>query len=232
LRTIGVGLMGLADYLAKRDIPYVGAADKVEKLAEAFAYYCTSASCALAKDRGRYPLFEGSDWSQELILSRDRTWFTENATLDWDKLFDRIANHGIRNSHITAIAPNTSSSIVQGCTASILPIFSKFYIDNNSNGNVPIVPPYIKDKLWHYQESKHIDQKIVVDLVSRLQKYVDTGISMELLFNLNKNITAKDIYETHMDAWKKGCKAIYYTRSIQKNSNIASVKDECISCAG
>ncbi len=97
---------------------------------------------------------------------------------------------------------------------------------------MPIVPPFIKDKLWHYQESKHIDQKIVVDIVSRLQRYVDTGISMELLFNLNKNITAKDIYDTHMDAWKKGCKAIYYTRSIQKNSNIASKKDECISCAG
>ena len=121
---------------------------------------------------------------------------------------------------------------MQGCTASVLPIFSKFYIDNNSNGTVPIVPPFIKEKLWHYQESKHIDQKVVVDLVSRLQNYVDTGISMELLFNLNKNITAKDIYETHMEAWKKGCKAIYYTRSIQKNSNIISDKDECISCAG
>ena len=232
LRTVGVGLMGLADYLARRDIPYVGATDAVEKLAESFAYHCTSASCALAEERGEYPLFAGSDWSQGLILSRERSWFAENATLDWEPLFDRIAKHGIRNSHITAIAPNTSSSIVQGCTASVLPIFSKFYIDNNSNGSVPIVPPFIKDKLWHYQESKHINQKIVVDLVSRLQKYVDTGISMELLFNLNNNITAKDIYETHMDAWKKGCKAIYYTRSIQKNSNIASAKDECISCAG
>jgi len=232
LRTIGVGLMGLADYLARRDIPYVGAGDAIDKLAEAFAYHCTAASCSLAKERGRYPLFAGSDWSQEQILSHERSWFVENATLNWDELFDQIAEHGIRNSHITAIAPNTSSSIVQGCTASILPIFSKFYIDNNSNGTVPIVPPFIKDKLWHYQESKHIDQKIVVDVVARLQKYVDTGISMELLFNLNKNITAKDIYETHMDAWKKGCKAIYYTRSIQKNSNIASAKEECVSCAG
>lgn len=232
LRTIGVGLMGLADYLAKRDVPYVGAADTVEKLAEAFAFYCISASCVLAEERGRYPLFDGSDWSNNLILSRDRSWFADHASLDWDELFDRIARHGIRNSHITAIAPNTSSSIVQGCTASILPIFSKFYIDNNSNGTVPIVPPYIKDKLWHYQESKHIDQKNVVDLVSRLQKYVDTGISMELLFNLNKNITAKDVYETHIDAWKKGCKAIYYTRSIQKNGNISAEKEECVSCSG
>ncbi len=232
LRTIGVGMMGLADYLAKHDIPYVGAGDAVDKLAEAFAYHCTSASCALSEERGRYPLFEGSDWSKGLILSRERSWFAEHGSLDWDGLFTRIGEHGIRNSHITAIAPNTSSSIVQGCTASILPVFSKFYIDNNSNGTVPIVPPYIKEKLWHYQESKHIDQRVVVDIVSRLQRYVDTGISMELLFNLNNNLTAKDIFQTHMDAWKKGCKAIYYTRSIQKNSNISSTKEECISCAG
>lgn len=232
LRTIGVGLMGLADYLARRDIPYSEAGDAVDRLAESFAYHCTAASCRLAQERGRYPLYDGSDWSQGLILSRDRNWFRENAALDWDGLFERIAEHGIRNSHITAIAPNTSSSIVQGCSASVLPIFSKYYIDNNSNGTVPIVPPFIKDKLWHYQESKHIDQKIVVDVVARLQRYVDTGISMELLFNLNRNLSARDIYETHMEAWKKGCKAIYYTRSIQKNGNIASEKEACAACAG
>ncbi len=232
LRTIGVGMMGLADFLAKRDTPYVGAAEAVEKLAERFAHGCISASIDLAEERGRYPLYEGSEWDKGRILGHAPDWFADNGRLDWQPIFDKLKKHGVRNSHITAIAPNTSSSIVQGCTASILPIFSKFYIDNNSNGTVPIMPPYIKEKFWHYQESKHIDQRVVVDLVSRLQKYVDTGISMELLFNLNANITAKDIYQTHLDAWKKGCKAIYYTRSIQKNSNIASEKEECISCAG
>jgi ribonucleoside-diphosphate reductase alpha chain len=232
LRTVGVGMMGLADYLARRNIPYSGAMAKAAEIGEAFAYHCTAASCLLAEERGAYPLFDGSEWAQGKILCRDRQWFEEHGTLDWDVLFDRIAEHGIRNSHITAIAPNTSSSIVQGCTASVLPIFSKFYIDNNSNGTVPIVPPYIKDKLWHYQESKNIDQRDVVNLVAQLQTWVDTGISMELLFNLNNNLTAKDIFETHLLAWKKGCKAIYYTRSIQKNSNLMTDKEECVSCAG
>ena len=76
-----------------------------------------------------------------------------------------------------------------------------------------------------------MDQRLVVDLISKLQKYVDTGISMELLFNLNSEIRAKDIYEVHVDAWKKGCKAIYYTRSIQKSSNIAITEEACVSCA-
>lgn len=232
LRTVGVGMMGLADYLARRNIPYAAAAAKAGEIGEIFAYHCTAASCLLAEERGAYPLFEGSEWAQGKILCHDRQWFEDHGTLDWGTLFDRIAEHGIRNSHITAIAPNTSSSIVQGCTASVLPIFSKFYIDNNSNGTVPIVPPFIKDKLWHYQESKHIDQREVVNLVAQLQTWVDTGISMELLFNLNNNLTAKDIYETHLLAWKKGCKAIYYTRSIQKNSNLMTDKEECVSCAG
>jgi ribonucleoside-diphosphate reductase alpha chain len=232
LRTIGVGMMGLADYLARNDLQYSKAADEVERLAEAFAYHCTSASCDLAKERGAFPLYEGSEWSKGLILGRPLEWFKENAAMDWSDLFERLTQYGVRNSHITAIAPNTSSSIVQGCSASVLPVFSRFYIDNSGNGSVPIAPPFIKEKFWYYQESKNVDQRAVVDVVSRLQKYVDTGISMELLFNLNNGTTAKDIYETHLDAWKKGCKAIYYTRSIQKNSEEMSEKNECAACAG
>jgi ribonucleoside-diphosphate reductase alpha chain len=96
---------------------------------------------------------------------------------------------------------------------------------------VPVAPPYIKKKFWFYQESKHVDQRVVVDVVSRFQRWTDTGISMELLFNLNNGVTAKEIFETHMDAWKKGVKAIYYTRSIQVNTDTASEKPECSTCA-
>lgn len=231
LRTIGVGMMGLADYLAYREIPYAQSGEYVEILAEKFAYHCTMASINLARERGAYPLFEGSEWSQDKVLCRDRKWFKENSKMDWTPVFDALEEHGIRNSHITAIAPNTSSSIVQGCTASVLPVFSKFYFDSNSNGTVPVCPPYVNERFWYYQESKHMDQRLIVDLVSKLQKYVDTGISMELLFNLNTDIRAKDIFEVHVDAWKKGCKAIYYTRSIQKSTNIAITEESCVSCA-
>lgn len=231
LRTIGVGLMGYADYLAINDTLYTKAVDKTDELAEHFAYYTILASCRLAAERGQYPLYEGSTWSQGLILGRDRSWYASHGTLDWDSLFDAIALHGIRNSHIQAIAPNTSSSIIQGCTASILPVFSRFYMENNSNGLTVMTPPYIKDKFWYYQESRNVDQRVVVDVVSRFQKWVDTGISMELLFDLNKGITAKQIYDTHMEAHEKNCKAIYYTRWIQVDTDKASEKPECSTCA-
>ena len=131
------------------------------------------------------------------------------------------------------IAPNTSSSLVQGCSASVLPVFSKFYVDKNSKGAVPIMPPFVKESFWYYQEFKNIPQKEVVDIISRIQKWTDTGISMELIFNLNlPEVNAKYMYETLMDAWEKDMKTVYYIRSVQKNSSDVSEKEECISCSG
>lgn len=234
-RTIGVGSMGLADYLAKRDIPYTKSADFVDKLFENIAFYTINASISLAKERGRYPRYEGSDWSKGLILGRDREWYKNNTEYPerWMETFDRLAKYGIRNSHLHMIAPNTSSSLVQGCSASILPIFSKFYIDKNSKGAVPIMPPFIREKMWFYQEFKNISQMTVVDVISRIQKWTDTGISMELIFNLNlPEVNAKYMFDTLMSAWEKNMKTVYYIRSVQKNSSDISEKEECISCSG
>jgi ribonucleoside-diphosphate reductase alpha chain len=156
-----------------------------------------------------------------------------NTTKDWDETRRKQLKYGVRNSHQMMIAPNTSSSLVQGCSASVLPVFSKFYVDKNSKGAVPIMPPYIKDHFWYYQEFKNILQKDVVDVISRIQKWTDTGISMELIFNLNlPEVNAKYMYETLMDAWKKNMKTVYYIRSVQKNSSDVTSKEECVSCAG
>lgn len=234
-RTIGVGSMGLADYLAKRNIAYTKADNVVDELFENIAYYTINASINLAKERGAYPKFKGSDWDKGLILGRDREWYKNN-TKDperWMRTFDRLAKYGIRNSHLHMIAPNTSSSLVQGCSASVLPVFSKFYIDKNSKGSVPIMPPYIADKFWYYQEFKNIPQMDVVRIISIIQKWTDTGISMELIFNLNlPEVNAKYIFDTLVDAWERNMKTVYYIRSVQKNSSDVSEKDECISCSG
>ena len=67
--------------------------------------------------------------------------------------------------------------------------------------------------------------------MARINKWIDTGISIELMYNLNRDIRAKDIYETIMSAWKKDIKTLYYTRTIQKDGSSAA-KEECVSCAG
>lgn len=288
-RTIGVGVMGLADWLAKQQIQYSSIrrqkqddwieAYPIAALFDAFAFYCTDESANLAIERGAYPAFENSWWSRGFlvgnkeikddlsipipsrILNRfdylngwdytdDEDYETQTDSLvtpdgiitsdpwiNWRWLRDKIVRTGIRNSHITAIAPNTSSSLIQGCTASILPVFSRFFVNKAGKGAVPIAPPFIADKYWFYAENKTLHQQAVVDMTALIQRYIDTGISMELMFNLNKGIyypnepdraiTAKEIYEILFSAWEQGIKAIYYIRSVQKDS----FTDACSSCA-
>ena len=232
-RTIGIGAMGLADHLAKRDIPYISSADYVDDLFEKIALYNIKASINAAKQKGTFDAYKGSDWDKGLILGHNQLWYQDKSKYakQWNEIFDNLYKYGIRNSQLSAIAPNTSSSLIQGCTASVLPIYSKFFVETHGKGSIPNCPPFIKDKFWFYQENRNINQKTIVDIMSRINKWIDTGISLELMYNLNRNIKARDIYETIMEAWKKGLKTIYYTRTIQKDGSSLE-KSECVSCAG
>ncbi len=166
-------------------------------------------------------------------MGHDQIWFNKNAkqTAGWNAVFADLQKYGIRNSQITAIAPNTSSSLIQGCSASVLPVYSKFFVETHGKGSIPNCPPYIRDKFWFYQENRNINQEVVVDVMSHINKWIDTGISIELMYNLNRNIRALDIYNTIMSAWKKDIKTLYYTRTIQKDGSSLE-KSECVSCAG
>ena len=241
-RTIGVGAMGLADWLAKRKLSYNNLSE-ISNLFEEIGYWCTYSSMELAKERGAYQAFLGSEWSQgKLIGAKPVEWFLTNAVQPqrWQQLATDIQRFGIRNSHITAIAPNTSSSLVQGCTASVLPVYSRFFYDKWAKGTVPIAPPFIEEAFWFYPENKNLEQQQVVKAIATMQEWIDTGISMELLFNLNEGVyfpaepnrclTAKDIFDTLIMAWELGCKAIYYIRTVQKD-NFRESDDSCSSCA-
>lgn len=237
-RTIGVGVMGFADWLAKKEITYTHL-EEISRFFEDIAYYTTKTSADLAIERGSYPAFEGSEWSKgNLLGAKPPEFFKQKAynLEQWNQLRSQILTTGIRNSHINAIAPNTSSSLVQGCTASILPVFSRFFMDKWAKGTVPVMPPFIKERFWFYKENKTLNQKVVVMATSVMQQWIDTGISMELLFNLNEGIyyegralSAKDIYDVLFLAWEQECKAVYYVRTVQKDSfkEVA----ECSSCS-
>lgn len=232
-RTVGLGAMGLADYLANKSIQYDKAESTVDQLFEKIAIFSIEESNELAKNRGSYPAFKDSMWAKGVFFNKDKNWFIKNSPLSdrWLKIIENVKKHGLRNGQLLAIAPNTSSSLLQGCSPGVLPIYSKFHIDKNANGAIPICPPFIKNSFWFYKESKNMDQKSIVSVISSIQKWIDQGISMELLYNLNNNITAKDIYDTIFTAWEKKCKTIYYTRTIQKNSNVFNKTEDCVSCA-
>ncbi|MCA9495372.1 MAG: ribonucleoside-diphosphate reductase subunit alpha, partial [Nanoarchaeota archaeon] len=230
-RILGIGALGYADYLAKRGNPYPNSGEIADTLFEKIAYYAVKESSRLAKIRGKYPNYEGSDWSKGIFFGKDMKWFKENSKMakEWEDLKDSVAKNGMRNGGLFAIAPNTSTSLLMGATASVLPIFKKFFIDKASNGAVPIAPPFLNSEtFWTYIENQNIEQNHVIDVISSIQKWVDQGISMELILNLKEGIKAKDIYNLYMHAWRKGCKTVYYARSITKTaSSEASKKEDC-----
>lgn len=237
-RTIGVGVMGLADWLAIRHLKYQDL-DVIEKLFEDICFYTTQASVELAEERGAYPAFPGSEWSKGLILGgRDKEWVSDNSANPerWYALMGRLVVSGIRNSHILATAPNSSTSLVQGTTASFLPVFSRLTIDKNGAGINTIVPLYIKEAFHFYQESRYTHPSVVVSAAAVIQKWIDTGLSTELLFNFNEHAygldyvtTAKDLNDVYLQAWREGLKTLYYVRSIWQDK--VTEKNECHSCA-
>ncbi|MGL6169189.1 MAG: ribonucleoside-diphosphate reductase subunit alpha, partial [Fusobacteriaceae bacterium] len=233
-RTIGVGAMGLADYLAREFMIYDESIDEIDELFEEIAIYTIKSSALLSKARGAYPMFAGSMWDKGIFFGKDEEWYAVNSKFSekWSEVFDLVRTHGLRNGELTAIAPNTSTSLLMGSTASVNPTFSRFYIEKNQKGAVPRVVKHLKDRAWFYPELKNVDSKTYVKIMSRIGKWVTQGVSMELIFDLNKDIKAKDIFDTFMTAWKEGCKSVYYIRTIQKNTNIMNEKEECESCSG
>lgn len=231
-RIIGVGTMGLHDYLVKHKKSYKTGLDVANKLYERIAFAGLSQSCELAKTRGAYPAYIGSEWSKGIFFGRDIKKISSESEFSpqWSVLWSNIKQHGLRNGGLFAIAPNTSTSPLVGATASILPCYSKFFIDQNSKGAPPVFPPLLsQDTFWYYQENTKMDQQLVIDMVSVIQKWVDQGISMELMINLNNpDFKAKDFYNLYMNAWKQKLKTVYYIRSVAKRET----KEDCISCSG
>ena len=154
-RPVGLGIMGFQDALYKLRIPYTSedAIEFADRSMEAVSYYAIQASSDLAEERGKYPSFEGSLWSQgilpidsllKLIEERGDYIQVENSrTLDWDKLRQRVKTVGMRNSNTMAIAPTATISNICGVSQSIEPTYQNLYVKSNLSGEFTVVNPYL-----------------------------------------------------------------------------------------
>ena len=229
-RTIGIGYMGLADWLAYNKKNYYTGTDLAKSLFERYALYAIDESVEIAKVKGSFGAYSQSEWVKGNLLGRKIEWFLVNTSSPrkWLELAAKVQDYGIRHSQLFAIAPNTSTSLLQGCTASILPPYNLFFYDSNGKGKYPITPTYIDEAKWYYNENINMDQKALVEFIANaIVPFIDSGISMELNFNLNNSeVTPKYISETLQLAWEKECKTIYYVRSVTPKN-----KEYCIMCA-
>ena len=145
-RAIGLGYMGFTDILEKFGIAYESeeAYALVDKITEHISYASIEQSIELAKERGAYPNFEGSRWSEGLVPF-DSIALTEadrgtpiqvdrSSTLDWDMLRSRVKEHGIRNATLMAIAPTASIGLVAGTTPGLDPQFAQIFSRATSSG--------------------------------------------------------------------------------------------------
>ena len=126
-RRIGLGVMGVADLLYKLRIPYNSKEgyDFQLKLAEALTYYSMEESVALAKSRGEFPLCSKTEYPEGKIpVSGYYEKPKEQQYHDWDSLIAKIQKHGIRNVHVTTVAPTGTLSMLADCSNGMEPSFA------------------------------------------------------------------------------------------------------------
>ena len=224
-RTIGIGLMGVNDWLAKNYTNFYDTEEAL-KIAECVEWHAAHESALLAQKYGSFGAFEHSEWKNGNMVR----YFKENTTgeYDWDEVQALIDKYGMCNSQLTSPAPTTSTSIYQDASPSFLPVFDAYYTEDNKTGVMPVAAKFLKmNPLGYALRQPEYEQTAVIDFTAALQKYTDTGLSMELIFDMNKpEFSAKTVYDTILHAWKKKLKTVYYIRSETVQPSV------CVACSG
>ncbi|MCP4524267.1 MAG: ribonucleoside-diphosphate reductase subunit alpha [Candidatus Gracilibacteria bacterium] len=229
-RSVGLGFLGLAEYLAVNHLAYDSqeARDVVDKIMEKFAFHTFKASNQLSKERGEYELYQGSEWSKGIILGKDSKWYEQNSEIgdQWKELIKNIKKNGMRFAYHLAPAPNTSTAGVVGTTAALLPIYKRYFVETNSIApSVVVAPNLTQENFWYYKEYVNMDMNDVIDMMSVVYKWIDQSASFEWIINPQTTSPA-DLYKYYVKSWKQGIKTVYYVRSMS-----LEVK-ECTSCSG
>lgn len=179
-RPVGLGIMGFQDALYKLRIPYASeqAVHFADASMEAISYYAINASTLLSEERGAYPSFAGSLWSQGVLpidslrnLADERGDYLQidfAQTLDWDSLRERVKKTGMRNSNCMAIAPTATIANICGISQSIEPTYQNLFVKSNLSGEFTVVNPYLVRDL---KERGLWDEVMVNDL-----KYFDGSV--------------------------------------------------------
>ena len=225
-RGIGLGTFGWAHLLARQKIAWESeeALAYTNEVYEAIAYYTIEASSKLAEEKESYPLFEGSDWETGRFFTKRN--LEEDGSWNWKKLKMQVKNHGLRNGYLLAVAPNSSTSLIAGSTASIDPIFKKFYSEEKKDYKIPVTAPDLnRETYWYYKSAYDINQQASIQQNAIRQRFIDQSISFNLY--VKNSIQAKELLDLHLTAWKLGLKTTYYTRSTSSQGEY----DDCESCS-
>ena len=212
-RAIGLGTFGWHHLLALQKIRWESdeAVEYADRLYEKIAYLTIKASNDLAKEKGAYPAFPGSDWETGKYFD-----LRGYDSPEWQALKEEVRKHGVRNGYLMAVAPNGTTAIVGGSTASVDPIYRREYVEEKGTYRIMIVAPDLSpETMWYYKSAHEIDQKWTIKQAAARSRHIDQSTSLNLY--VRNDIKAKDLLDLHLMAWKSGIKTTYYVRSLSVN---------------
>lgn len=220
-RAIGLGTSGYHHMLVKQNMTFES--DEhirfVDNLYEKINYWTLEASCQLAKEKGSYSLFTGSDYETGAYFKK-RNYQDDN----WKQLHRMIQRYGLRNGYLLAIAPTSSTSIIAGTTAAVDPIMKKYFIEEKKGSMITRVAPDLNNQtFWLYKNAHHIDQSWIIKAAGIRQRHIDQSQSVNLY--ITNEFTFRKLLDLYIQAWQNGVKTLYYVRS--QSLEI----EECESCS-
>ena len=221
-RTLGIGVINYAYYLAKNGVKYSdGSANNLtHRTFEAIQYYLMKASNELAKERGACPKFNETTYSKGIMpidtYKRDLDKIcSEELRLDWDVLRANIQEHGMRNSTVSALMPSETSSQISNATNGIEPPRGHISVKASKDGILKqVVPEYekLKDQyelLWDIPSNDGY-----LGLVGIMQKFIDQTISANTNYDPTRfeggKVPMKLLLKDLLTAYKLGVKTLYY----------------------
>jgi len=237
-RSLGVGYIGLAHYLAKQKVKYDDkeAWKLVHDLSEAFQYYLLRASNKLAQERGACEYFNRTKYSDGILpidtYKKDVDTIVENKlNYDWDSLRSDIKEHGLRHSTLSAQMPSESSSVVSNATNGIEPPRGYLSIKKSKKGPLKqIVPQYTTLKnnytlLWDMPSNEGY-----INVVAVMQKFFDQAISGNWSYNPthfeNNEVPMSVMMQDLLNTYKYGWKTSYYQNTYDYKTDPSELEDE------
>ena len=230
-RSLGIGYIGLAHYLAKNGVKYSDkkALTKVHELTEAFQYYLLKASNGLAKEKGKCEYFNRTKYSDGILpIDTYKKDLDEVCSIklkyDWDTLRNDIQQHGLRHSTLSAQMPSESSSIVSNATNGIEPPRGFLSVKKSKKGPLKqIVPQYqtLKNNytlLWDMPSNEGY-----INIVAVMQKFFDQAISGNWSYNPthfeNNEVPMSVMLQDMLKTYKYGWKTSYYQNTYDFKSD-------------
>lgn len=239
-RTLGVGVINYAYYLAKNGVRYSdgSAHGLTHQTFEALQFYLLKASNKLAKEQGACPAFNETTYSQGILpidtYKKDLDQICQEPLhLDWETLRTEITTHGLRNSTLTALMPSETSSQIANATNGIEPPRGLVSIKASKDGILKQVVPEIDKLKDHYELLWQMPNNDgYLKLVAIMQKFVDQSISANTNYDPVRyeggRVPMKILLKDLLNAYKLGVKTLYYHNTRDgANDAQADMEDDC-----